>query len=231
LAIFTAGGIVGQVSGRVAGNVFSHNKGGPYIRNGTIPTTSTTPDAMAAKGRLTAASQAWQALTADQKLGWKTFAQNNPTVNRLGHTIHLTGHQWFVRCATRLLQIPIAMPTTAPADTGPVGLTTLTLSADLGAGTFDYTYTATPLAATEQARCFAFVADSAGVNFVKNQLRFIGVSAAAQASPFDCEAQLIAKFGTPTVGHYVHIAVDVIDNVSGLVSSPMVDSAIVEDTV
>ena len=230
MAIFTAGIAVGQISGRVAGNIFSHNKGGPYIRNGTIPTTSTTPDALAAKSRLSAASQAWQALTADQRLGWKTFSMNNPAVNALGKSIYLTGHQWFVKCATRLTQIGEAMPTIAPADVGPLGLVSLTATCDIGAGDVELAFTATPTGADDVIRVFAFVADSAGVNFVKNQLRYIGKSTAAQASPVNIETELYAKFGTPQVGQYLHVSCDVIDDETGLVSAPISDKVIVTTT-
>jgi len=231
MAIFTAGSIVGQVSGRVAGNIFSHNKGGPYIRNGSIPTTSTTPDAYAAKGRLTAVSQAWQALTLLQRLSWGTFAQNNPTQNALGRTIHLTGHMWHVRCNTRLLQAGEAAITDAPADVGPLGLTSIALEADIGAGDVQITFLETPTAAADMIRVFAYVSDSLGVNYVKNLLRLVTHSTVAQASPLIIETPVIAKFGTLSVGQVLHVAVEVLDVGTGLTSSLLTDSAVVVSTV
>lgn len=230
MAIFTAGLAVGQISGRVAGSVYSHNRGGPYIRNGTIPVTSTTPAAIAAKTRLASVSQDWQDLSAAVRLAFRTWAQANPVTNRLGKSITLTGHQWFVALNTRLEQAeqtPIVVPPDQPA---PTALASLTLSADIGPGTFDLTYTATPLDTDDMLRVFACVEESAGVRFVRNKLRIIGFSAAAAASPMDIEALIAAKFGAPQVGDVVHVAVDVLDTLTGLISPSLIDSAEVIDT-
>jgi len=52
MAIFNPGPLVGQVSGRVGGTVFSHNRGGAYIRNGSIPYAVYSQKALQAKSAL-----------------------------------------------------------------------------------------------------------------------------------------------------------------------------------
>lgn len=230
MAIFTPGSIVGQISGRVAGSVYSHNAGGTYIRNGTIPTTSTSTDALAAKSRLTTISQYWQTISDANRASWQNFAANVPVTNRLGKSIFLNGHQMFVRLSTRILAAGGAVVETAPINAPPDGLTSLTLAADTGAGNVDLTFAATPLAATHKLRIRAALVQSAAINYVANKLRVIGHSAAAQASPFDIESLVTAKFGTLDVGEILHVTVDVVDTATGLVSSRISDLAAVVST-
>lgn len=219
MAKFLPGPFVGQISGRLGGQVFSHNKGGMYVRNGTIPTTSTTSFALAAKAIFTAQSQAWQTLAAGVRLAFGEWAADHPIADRLRQSLTMTGQQAYIKINSRLAHIGVAPLTAPPLVPSPAPLLTLVGSFDIGAGTFDLTYTATPLAATELLWIEAAVVDSAGINFVENKLRFLGTSAAAQASPFDPQTLIEARFGTLVVGQFVHIDAYVIDNATGLLSA------------
>jgi hypothetical protein len=221
MAIFTPGVAVGSISGSIAGTTYSHNKGGPYMRRRAIPTTSTTAAAMAAKNRMSAGSQAWQDLTAGQRLAWKEWALENPTINALGQSITLSGHMAFVGNYTRMTLAGETPLTAPPIEAGPTPLTSITLSGDIGLGNFDVAFTATPLAANDMLWLVAAVSNSAGVNYVENIKRFIGVTAAAQASPYDYQTEIEAVFGTLVVGQIVHLYAHVFDDASGLLSSPL----------
>lgn len=221
MALIKPGGIVGQISGRVGGDVYSSNRYGRYVRNGSIPITSTTTEAINAKGRLATVSQAWQGLTAAQRAAWASWAQTNPVVNRLGDSVVLTGHAAFVKCNTVLYYLGAAQIDDPPLSTAPVPLVTLTQSCDIGAGTFDLTYTATPLAADEYLYIRTAVVDSHAINYVQNLLKLVGVSAAAQASPFDHQTLVEGRFGTLQVGQRVHTEVSVVSDDTGLVSAPL----------
>jgi len=220
MAIFNPGPAVGQISGRIGGSIFSHNRGGAYIRNGAIPTKSTTTPATQAKARLAAASMAWQGLTSDQRLGWGAFSVQNPTINRLGSKITLSGHQQYVRNFCRCDRAGVATLADPPVGEAPATLTALTLSLDIGAGAFTAIYTATPLGATEYLWMYAAVVQSPGVTYVQNLLKLITVSAAAQASPYDFETDLSDRFGTLQVGHAVAVDAYVFDSATGLLSAP-----------
>jgi len=230
MALFIAGPVAGQVSGRIGSTVFAKNRSGSYIRQGTVPITSTTSYAMAAKARMTAATQAWQLLTAGQRLAWAEWANANPTVNRLGQQIHLTGHAAFVGIFCRLTAAALSTLTTPPILPAPAPLVTCTFDADIGPGDFDLTYTATPLGAAEYLWLEACVVDSAGINFVQNLKRFIGISAAAQASPFEQQSLVEARFGTLEVDNIVHMFVYTFSSVTGLLSAPLRVQATVVDT-
>lgn len=230
MAKFTPGPLAGAISGSVGGSTFSHNRYGPYIRRRAIPVTSTTEEALAAKARFTSQSQAFSALTAAQKLGWEEYALHNPVTDALGMTQPLTANVAFISLNTRLLLIGEAPITVPPILTNPAPLLTLSQTADIGIGTFELAYTATPLGATGALYIWAVVVSSSGVKWVENALRFVGISAKAQASPFDHEALVTARFGVPQVGQTVHVRVHVIDTTNGLVSAPLRTSTVVVTT-
>lgn len=90
-------GMGAQLSGSVGGVTAGHNRFGQYLRNRSIPTNPNTPAQSAARSNLTAANAAWAALSASQRAGWDTYAENSPWTNKFGETVYLTGHQQYVR--------------------------------------------------------------------------------------------------------------------------------------
>ena len=230
MALFNPGPTVGQISGRIGGSVYSHNRGGAYIRNGTIPTKSTTAYAMTAKQTLQAASMAWQSIAAASQQAWAAWAQQNPITNRLGNKSTLSGHQAYVGNYCRIIRAggtPLTLP---PIDPAPDALLTSALTLDIGAGAFQIAYTTTPTGATEHLWLNACVVSSAGISFIQNLLKTIVVTAAAQASPYDFEADLVARFGTLQVGEVITVDAMVFDNATGLLSAPLRASGTVVST-
>ena len=224
------GAIVSGVSGSISGNTFSHNKGGPYIRNRTVPTKSTTTAAQAAKARLAAQSIAWQGLTQAQRDSWKHWSEHNPVIDRLGEQRNLTGHQSFIKLNTRIDLIGETPLTAPPILAAPDALVTLVPTVDIGVGNTELVYTTTPLAAGIAVYCWADIVDSAGINYVENGLRYFMVSPAAQASPLDIESELAAVFGTPVEDQTVHFSVSTIRLVDGQISVPIKARTLVVDT-
>lgn len=227
MAKFTPGPAVAAVSGSIGGTVFSRNRYGAYTRYRAVPVTSTSSYAVNAKTRLSNRSQAWQGLTAAQRLAWREWAADHPVIDRLGQTQLLTGQAAYIGLNTRLVAAGQSAITAPPIIAAQPGLTSLVQDCDIGAGDMDLTFTATPLAAGAMLWIQAAVIDSAGINYVQNKLRFVGVSAAAQASPFSHESLVTARFGTLVVGQYVHVQVSVFDSATGLLSQPMKDVTIV----
>lgn len=230
MALIVAGPMAGQISGRIGSVVFSHNKGGPYIRNGTIPTTSTTEWALAAKARMASAATAWQALTAAQRRSWKEWGLENPITNRVGHQITLTGISAYAGINTRLALTGSALLTAPPIDPAPLPLTAVELNLDIGPGAFDVTYTRTPIGASELFWLECAVLDSPAVNNVENQKRYCRNSAPAQASPYDFQTRIEARLGDLVVDQTVHAFCSVFNNLTGLLSPPLRCSGLVIDT-
>lgn len=220
MAIFKPGPVIGQISGRIGGTVFSHNRGGAYIRNGAIPTRSTSIYAEAAKNRLAVHSAAWASLSDPDQMAWKLWATQNPVTNRLGDQITLSGHGAYVQ-----LNITIALAGGTPIDIPPVvapptALLTLATVVDISTG-LDISYTATPLAATEVLFVEAAISDNPGVSYVDNLFKLIGVSPAAQASPILTETMLELRFGTVQPGQRVFYRCSVVSDATGLRSQPL----------
>lgn len=230
MAKFLPGPAIAEIRGSIGGTVFSRNRYSAYTRNRTIPTVSTTPPAMLAKARMTAATQAWQSLTSTARASWTQWALSNPVSNSLGQQQALTGHVAFVQHHIRSQIAGQAAPTQAPTAAPPPPLASLVLSADIGTGTFDITYTVTPLAAADRIWLFGAIVSSAGISYVKNLYRFLLVSTVAQASPLDIETEVTAVLGLPAVGQFLHVQAAVFQNATNHLSTPLIDSAVTIDT-
>jgi len=230
MAIFTPGPMAGVISGRVGSVVFSHNKGGPYVRNGTIPTKLSHERAVAVRTRLTQASQQWQALTDAQRASWKSWCQVNTVTNRLGHQVTMPANAAFVMLNTRLVQAgdsPIDEP---PVTVSPEGLTSLSGSWDIGAGDFAITFAPTPLGATERLWCRAWVTDSAAITYLRNRLVVVKITDVEEATGTDLQASIEAIFGTLGVDETVHVEASIFDTLSGQVSAPLRVHGLVEES-
>jgi len=142
----------------------------------------------------------------------------------------LTGQAAFVQLNTRLTQAGDAALTAPPITSAPVALVTLTGTWDIGAGTFELAFTATPLAANEKMWVRAAVVNSAGISYVKNLLRVVVISAAAQATGLDTQTDIEAVFGTLVIDQRVHIWAAVFDDETGLLSVPLSVSGTVVST-
>jgi hypothetical protein len=174
--------IHGSMRGRIGANVWSHNKGGDYVRLGTTPTNPNSSRQQAARGFLGDLAQAWNStLTAAQRDNWNTYAQNHPVENSLGQEIYLTGLNWYVKINARLWDAGDTLLTNPPVGSGPGALTTLSVDVS-AATTIDVTYTAA-LGATERMQLWSSLPGSAGSSPNFKQCRLVGYSAAQAASP------------------------------------------------
>ena len=230
MAKFLPGPAIAEIRGSVGGTVFSRNRYSAYTRNRTIPTVSTTAPAMLAKSRMTAATQAWQVLTATQRASWAQWALSNPVSNSLGQQQALTGHVAFVKHHIRSQIAAQSAPTGAPTSTPPPPLSSLAVTADIGLGDLEIAFTVTPLAAADRIWLFGAVVSSAGVSYVKNLYRFLLVSAVAAVSPLNIETEVTAVLGLPAVGQTLHVRAAVFQNATNLLSTPLIASVVTTTT-
>ena len=230
MALILPGPAVGRISGRVGGSVFSHNKGGPYIRNATKPTTVTSDAALTQKAIVGNLSQTWQTLTAAQRLAWSDWAAENPITNRLGMSIHRTGHQAYIGLNARLLRSELSASATPPVGEVPPGILGLSLAYDIGVGGVSLEFTPTPLDAGYSLYWFACVLDSPTQRYVENQLRYIDTEADETASDLDISTAMTARFGTIQVDNVVVVRAGVLDRASGRLSPLLQTSATVVET-
>ena len=219
MAIIIPGAMVSQASGRIGGTIFSRNRGGAYVRNGSIPTTVTTRFAQQIKSVTAAQSQAWAGLDAAEQEQWREWATQNPVINRLGQSRTLSGHQAFVQINGRLVYAgfsPLASPPVgdAPAPFFPGTVTFVDAPLALTVA-----FTPTPAPAGIAVQCYAYLANSPGVSYVRNRLALVTTSTVAAATPLNIAEDVEDRFGTPQVGQTLHIGLRALDTTSGLVSS------------
>lgn len=205
------GAIAGQVSGSIGTQTWSRNRYGAYIRNRSIPVNTQTLFTQESKSILAAASQAWGSLNFDEQQAWRTWANNNPVIDRLGDQQTLAGNAAFNKLACRVLRQGGAMPTLPPVGSPPEALATLSGTADIGAGDFEIVWTPTPLATGVHLWTWVAVVDSLGVQYVRNRYKLVNISAAAATSPLDLQSDIEGRFGTLQVGQVLHFLVSTTD--------------------
>lgn len=230
MALFTPGPIAGAISGSMGGTVFSHNRGGAYIRRRAIPTNPKTIYQDFIRAIVAGASMQWQNRTDVQKAAWSTWAATNPITNALGASVTLSGHQAYVQLNTRLVSHGLSGILVPPVGEAPEGPLTFDLTADIGPGGVEIAYTATPLAADVLLSVDAAVVNSAGITNVNNRWKRIGFTAAAAASPFDIAALVPVYFGTLAEGQILHVRGRALGTTTGLYSPPTTDRQVVVDT-
>lgn len=221
MALIKFGAMVGQASGKLGSHVFSHNRGGPYIRLGTKPILVTSPAAQAVKNALAKAAQGWGQITAAQRNAWQEWAQYNPIINRLGEPKILSGQAAFVQLNATLQRYALSALTVPPIASAPAALLTLTGTFDIGVGNFEIAYTATPLSSGNSLLVEVAVVDNPGVEYVRNRYKEVMKSPAAQASPLDIETETTDRWGTLIVGQRVFVRCRVLDEGTGLKSAPL----------
>ena len=111
-------GFGGQLSGSVGGVVASHNKGGQYLRNRSIPTNPNSGQQQRARNDFSSASIGWRSLTSLQRAAWESYAAGTPVLNRLGESINVSGFNMYVRTNAFRLQCGAAVLAAAPTTPG-----------------------------------------------------------------------------------------------------------------
>ncbi len=228
--LIKAGFMAGALSGSAGGITASHNKGGQYFRLRSIPTNPSTIAQQNVRAVLAAQSQGWADRTDAERGAWENWAQENPITNALGDSILMSGHQAYIQVNARLAFDGQAVLTVPPIVNAPAALTSFTQRGDIGAGAVQAEFGATPLPANVQLWQTAAVTNSAGIRFIKNLLRFVGVAPAAQASPFDNQSLIEAVFGTLIVGQTLTVRAATFDVTTGLLSVPLESRVVITTT-
>jgi hypothetical protein len=111
--------LVAAGSGSIAGLTWSHNRGGQYIRARVIPVNPNTEAQGIARENMSTAVSLWtNTLTDAQRQAWATYAQDTPTVNRLGAQLILSGQAMFIRSVTSRLIAGLAAILDGPTQSG-----------------------------------------------------------------------------------------------------------------
>lgn len=94
------GTLIGPASGKLAGVVASHNRGGQYFRQHVIPTDPFTEQQQAMREAMSYAAERWANFTDEDRRAWDAYARSKPMPNRLGDDHHATGRNMHARLCT-----------------------------------------------------------------------------------------------------------------------------------
>lgn len=102
--------LLGELSGSIAGNTFSRNKAGAYVRQRVTPTDAKSQAQMAVRARFAAVGAGFHAMNAFQKSLWNAFANSifTPFGGRIAGVTY-TGQQAFQSLNQRLQNAKAAL--------------------------------------------------------------------------------------------------------------------------
>lgn len=218
MALIQFGPAVANASGSIGGTVFSHNRGGSYMRTRVVPVKVENPFTIVVRDAMSQCSRLWAGLSNEQREAWREFSTASPSINRLGMSKTLSGHVAFNRINTRLIQQGAAVIDLPPLVGPPDPLSTFSAAIDASDATAVLTFTPTPIGANVALWVWAAPVPSAGVSYVANKWRLVHKSAANAATGIDIASDLEARFGTIQSGQVFFLRAQTIGTTTGLVS-------------
>lgn len=96
-ALVQFGGGVTEIRGKWAGNIYSRNKAGAYVKKYTVPTNPQTERQLEVRSLFSAVSVAWSSLTQLQRDSWDAAAAGIPFENSVGIEYFLSGFGLFCK--------------------------------------------------------------------------------------------------------------------------------------
>jgi len=183
MASIKFGNIVVAMAGKIAGNIYSRNKGGAYSRTWVKPTNPRTTKQLAVRNTLSGLSQAWRGLTQAARDAWAAATANFTTTNRMAETIKLSGNALYVSLNKNLADVNIAAINVAPAPASVGYLTSLIPTADNSSNSLSLAIVGIDLTNTA-FKVFATPSLSAGKASAGTDYRQIGYTAANPTTPF-----------------------------------------------
>lgn len=173
--------VFSEASGSIAGIVYSHNKGGLYIRARSVPTNPNTARQQAVRAAMGGVLAYWTStLTDAQRQAWDTYAQKVPVLDRLGELRPLSGQQHFLRSNIQRVVAGISIIAAAPTvfDTGePLSAQLPATGFSINAGVYDEVLNfAAP--ASEAGHCLLFLSKPvpSSRSFFKGPYQYAGLS-------------------------------------------------------
>jgi hypothetical protein len=224
------GTLVGQASGSIGAMTFSHNRYGTYVRRRAIPVQAGTALQLAIRQQLGDASTFWKSLSLTLRTAWQAWADQNPIADVLGDRQTLTGHAAFIKINSKYRHILSSYLQAPPVAAAPSSFITLAVTADIGAGDVSLVFSETPCIADEAIEVWACTTNSKAINFLKNRLKYCGITAAACVSGVDVQTLIEDRIGALVIGQTLHVCCARYSKITGLWSTFRRASAVVTHT-
>lgn len=178
--------LLAQGSGSVNGSTFSHNQGGNYIRNRSIPTNPNTAFQQAVRTFFKQCMNAWtNTLTSAQRSAWRTYALNVPLPDSLGEPRVINANAMYERSNVSRLQAGLARLDAAPGvfDLGTFTQPTYTVTASSTSLSAAFTTGDAWHASGGALLIYASRPQNPSVDFFKGPFRLVGAVSGTATSP------------------------------------------------
>lgn len=210
--LFTA--IVADMRNKIAGTVFSKNRGGSYARTKVTPVNPQTTFQSFVRGNFTSASQAWRSLTEAARNSWIGVVNDYAKADIFGNIRVPAGNNVFSKLYINATTIG-GIPLTIPPPTTPTPA--LSQFAPVYNSVVPSATIFSPLAAVPAGQSVVIRAtsqQSPGVTNVKSLYRIIAVLPAGTPYPYNLLPDYNAKFGTLVAGQKIGTSTQAYDDVS-----------------
>ena len=226
MALIKLTAIVDQISGKLNGTVFSHNKGGAYMRSKGAVSNPQTLAQMAVRATFGAIAASWSQLTEFARESWRQVASANPYINRIGDSKTLSGFAYHQQVNLNLSLIGEGSVQFPPEQQTPSVAVNPSSTATNNAGNDDIQLTAMSETedindATTTFLIYATPPISAGVSNFDNQLRLISTLTALELQAgANVSGDYRTLFGQAPVGGVIGLRFNPISSVSGRAGAP-----------
>lgn len=215
---FTA--FMADARGKLAGTVFSKNKGGAYVRTKVTPSNPRTIAQVAVRAIFSALSAGWRNLTETQRNAWRQITRDYMRTDQFGDQKELTGAQLYNSLNMNLTNAG-ASQISSPLPPQGAKLQTITNAGiDVAEGHTATTVAFSPgLDPSEVLVVEATPPVSPGKANVENLYRKIGHSDPGDTSPLVFERNYEDVFGVPFADAVVYLRAKVVNTNTGEASS------------
>ena len=220
---------VGIVDGRgkFGGSVASRNGSGAYIRNKVTPVFPDTPAQAAVNAIFADIAQAWRALSQAQRDAWNEAVSNFEHTDIFADTITPSGFNLHQQLNLNLASIGLPFIQFPPAPDATQSLTNLIVELD-GPGTSLQVSSTEAIEAGTDFIIKATAGLSAGISFVKTELKSLVIVDDSDAFPVTFQIPYDAVFGAlPAVGTKVFAEMIGVNNTTGQRGSGIKASVII----
>jgi hypothetical protein len=201
--------------GHAGGSVASRNASGAYIRNKVTPVFPNTPAQAAVNAIFADIAQVWRDLTQAQRDAWNEAVSNFEHTDIFSDTITPSGFNLHQQLNLNLASIGLPFIQSPPAPADVQSLTNLSVALD-GGGTDLEVNSSEAIEATTDFIIKATVGLSAGISFVKTELKALVIVTDSDAFPINIQIAYDAVFGSlPAVGTKVFVEMIGVNNTTG----------------
>lgn len=223
MAKVSFGIVPADVRGKLGNVVYMRTRAGAVARQRVDPTQTATPARNAVKSAMGSVITAWFTGMTDQKrLAWSQYATLLNRSDVFGQRKRYDALRAFLAVNLRRAYAGLGLLVTPPVNAVVRGLLSLSVTASAASGgTFSITFTPSPLPANHRLWIWSTVSLQPGINNYQPWLRWIGMSNAAVASPYDPSVAWRNKFISAFAGDAIGWRVQVLNDTNGLVSPGM----------